>query len=182
MSQSFPWDQIITGVVTLSLSGIIAWVLDRRKERKSNEERLKGLYKHIIDELSSSRKKDELTTSNFDSFIKENRHLFEEDFKRNMPNSFEAIWNDYEAPNSGEGNSVRNFFYSLDGRWGISMIDEKLSESNYWFDNEENMNGWKKTAMGALKRYNELSNDNMQITQWKLELIPGQFYWVPEEI
>ncbi len=174
MTQTFPWDQVITGVLTFAASGGLAWWLDKRKENMNKKEKVKELYKSIVDALSSTSDKDQLTADDFDSFIRENRHHFEGNFKRILPQSFDGSWVNHRLSSLNNKVWYTNIFRNLEGREVHSTTNEKISENYYYFRSEKSKLTWENVANEALRRYNKLTNDDILVIEWMLEIIPGQ--------
>ena len=71
------------------------------------------MYKRIIDDLSSNEDENEQTAEDSDSFIKENRHLFDPEFKEILPQIFDASWGDQIMTGTVDMTFYRNVFQKL---------------------------------------------------------------------
>jgi hypothetical protein len=152
-------EDIIVVLVSVGFSTLAAWRLDERKEKRRTEEKRKELYKRIIDDLSSNIDKDKQTAEDFDLFIKKNRHLFDSEFKKILPPSFNAFWESQTIVDTYGMTFYNADFRNLKGEEIQSNIKERISMKYYYFPNAKDKQQWEQACNEALKRYKEMTKD-----------------------
>ena len=167
-------NDIIVVIVSVVLSNLVAWCLDKQKKKRRTQEKSKELYKRIIDDLSSKEDKDKQTVENFDSFIKDNRHLFDPEFKKILPQSFDAFWESQTIVDAYGMTFYNADFRNLKGEEIQSNIKERISMKYYYFPNAKDKQQWEQACNEALKRYNALSDDSVTVDKWMFDIIPEQ--------
>ncbi|MEM3489147.1 MAG: hypothetical protein QXO75_05775 [Nitrososphaerota archaeon] len=176
MSISLSYVSLTSDIIIISLSVALstfaAWILDRRKEKARQKEEKIELYRNIIDKLSDVDIKNNISAREFNSFINENKHRFDSDFKNSLPEYFDVFWV-ISSPNSGDiqlqfkGHGI---FQNLKGE-KISAEGE-ISNQYYYFKEEETRHQWEVIANKALEKYVKLAKVKSEDKKWMLKTIP----------
>jgi len=180
--QQIPWNLIYTGAITLLLSGILSYLLDRRKEKNRIKETRLDTYKSLIDIFSSVGIKDESQVDSASNVIKSQRRPFERDIKKDLP----ATFNGLSAHLSQYGTVTEPIFSNITFKGEgksieISLNGDEIKEDPelfFWFEDKKDMDLWIKIANKMLKSYNKHDKDNLKVEEWKFRLILNSTFFV----
>ncbi len=168
---------ITTAVVSVTISSIIAYSLDRRKEKRNRKEKSISVYEEIVDIFTSEEPKNNISLNEVEQILKRNEHLFDSEFRKLLPSSleFDAFW--CHTFQNVYPHVATSILLSCEDREAkhttqltiISVQTEfKNPETYFWFEEDNKKDRWVKVAELALVRYNSLAGTSRTLKAWKL--------------
>ena len=85
---------ILVILISVSLSALVAWSLDVRKEKERDRNKKINAYRELIDAFSSNNAKDNSGVENVTRILSENHTILDDRFKELLPSTleFDAYW------------------------------------------------------------------------------------------
>ena len=114
-------NDVIVVIVSVGLSSLAARRLNKRRGKSRTKEMGKESYKRVIRDMINKEDKDEQTAEGFDSFIKKNKHLFDSEYKKIPPQSFDAFW-EPQTRWGMEDKELCEHTYSVNRPWFVSKV------------------------------------------------------------
>ena len=152
-TQEIPWNLIYTGIITLVLSGILSYLLDKRKEKNKIKTTRSDTYKELIDLFSEDGTKGDTQVELVDQIVKD-RRLFEPIIKKDLPASFNSLFAHKYASGTTEGPDFTVIV--LRGKGPGTEISLKYQGKEnpilfFWFEDENDIEVWTEIAKNMLK-------------------------------
>lgn len=173
-TQEIPWNLIYTGIITVAVSGILSYILAKRKERNKIKINRFDTYKKLIDLFSEDGAKCDSQVNLVDQVLRD-RSLFEPKIKKILPASFNGMYAHKYTYGTIEGPEFTEIVFRGKGSSTERNIECQCKEDPtlfFWFEDKNDIGVWTEIAENMLKNYNKHTKDNLKVDGWKFRLVP----------
>ena len=168
-------DLVYTGLITLGLSGFLAYMLDRRREKMNTLDKKRQTYLDLIDKFLSKSKKTRIDIQLINSVIIGKRSYLKKSIRDKIPSNFPGLYASTSKAGFVDGyGSGSATLRDLNGKEisGFKTNDGKSYSTFIWFKERREYELWIEVANEILSDYNKLFNDNLKIEEWAFRAVP----------